>query len=171
MADLYFWTTPQFHLKALVSFLHLVIFVVCRQVFFFVFVPIFFIAWYCYESRWLSHSLVMTTTVHVIVWFMGIDFIIEIMVVITHFTTFCKPIYLTYLASRTQRKRIDEFPLIEKVVRKKHLFRQDRLKKEASSSFICISISYTLQNLIFWSNISKAIWTLSWPMSACWLGI
>ena len=30
---------------------------------------------------------------------------------------FCKPIYLTYIASRTQRKRIDEFPLIEKAVR------------------------------------------------------
>ena len=40
-----------FHLKALVSFVHLVIFVVCRHVFFFVFVPIFFIAWFCYESR------------------------------------------------------------------------------------------------------------------------
>ena len=59
---------------------------------------------------------------------------------------FCKPSYLTYIAFHTQRKRIEEFPSNEKAVRKRHLFRQDRLKKEAFSSLICISISYTLPN-------------------------
>ena len=105
MADLYFWSTPQFHIKALLSFLHLVIFVVCRHVSFFVFVLIFFITWYCYESRWLSLPLVMTTTVHVIVCFMGIVFIIVTMVVIIHFTTFfvnlfISPISPPYIASQ-----------------------------------------------------------------------
>ena len=51
LADLYLRTTPQFHLKALVPFLHLIIFVVCRHEYSFFFVTIFSIAWYCYESR------------------------------------------------------------------------------------------------------------------------
>ena len=50
LADLYLKTTAQFHLKALVPFLQLIIFVVCRHEYFFFFVTIFSIAWYCYES-------------------------------------------------------------------------------------------------------------------------
>ena len=34
---------------------------------------------------------------------------------------FCKPLSLTYIASRTQQKRIDELPFIEKAERKRHL--------------------------------------------------
>ena len=48
---------------------------------------------------------------------------------------FCKPLSLTYIASRTQRKRIDELPLIEKAERRRHLFRQECLKKRNLKQF------------------------------------
>ena len=49
---------------------------------------------------------------------------------------FCKPPSLTYIAFRTQRKRIHELPLIEKAERKIHFLVETVLKKEALNSFI-----------------------------------
>ena len=57
---------------------------------------------------------------------------------------FCKPLSLTYIASRTQRKRIHELPLIEKAERKRHCLDKTVLKKEALNSFILILFPYTL---------------------------
>ena len=58
---------------------------------------------------------------------------------------FCKPLSLTYIASRTQQKRIDELPFIEKAKRKRHI-RLSFKRKKALNSFISISFPYTSPN-------------------------